>query len=72
MAEQGKQPDSPAEGVIEPRDPESSAFVRGLMARHQAARPDKDGKLPPGATHEIIGEAENGLPIVRRRRFSMH
>jgi len=29
-----------------------------------------EGNLPSGATHEIVGEAENGLPIGVRRRFS--
>ena len=29
-----------------------------------------EGNLPSGATYEIVGEAENGLPIVVRRRFS--
>jgi len=37
-----------------PEQPEStsedadSAFVAGVIARHEAAVPDKDGKLPPG------------------------
>jgi len=29
-----------------------------------------DGSLPPGATHEIVGKTETGLPILRRRRFA--
>jgi hypothetical protein len=44
--------------------------VKGLVARGQAARPRKDGSLPPGATHEIVGETATGLPILRRRRFA--
>jgi hypothetical protein len=46
------------------------AFVDGLVARGQAAKA-VDGKLPPGATHEIVGEDEQGHPIVVRRRFSI-
>ena len=46
-------------------------FVRGLIARGEAAKPDKDGKLPPHATHEIVEEREGELPKVRRRRYSM-
>jgi len=28
--------------------------------------------LPPGVTHEIVGETATGLPIVRRRRFALY
>jgi hypothetical protein len=54
--------------LIVPKDAASVSFVKGLVARGQAARPDGDGSLPPGATHEIVGETESGLPILRRRR----
>jgi hypothetical protein len=65
-----KDPDAPhTSGQIVPDTPEKVAFVRGLLARGEAAKPGPDGSLPKGATHEIVGEAENGLPIVRRRRF---
>jgi hypothetical protein len=57
------------DGLIVPKDPASESFVKGLLARGQAARLDKNGVLPPGATHEIVGETESGLPILRRRRF---
>jgi hypothetical protein len=43
--------------------------VRGLVARGQAVRADASGNLPPGATHEIVGETQEGVPILRRRRF---
>lgn len=56
--------------LIVPNDDASSAFVKGLVARGQAAVPNKDGSLPPGATHEIVGKTETGLPIVRRRQFA--
>jgi hypothetical protein len=47
-------------GVQKARD----SFERGLMIRGEAAPCDKEGKLPPGATHEIVkGE-------LVRRRFS--
>jgi hypothetical protein len=55
--------------LIVPDTPEKMAFIRGLIARGEAARPNSDGSLPKGATHEIIGEAQSGLPSVRRRRF---
>ena len=56
--------------LIVPKDAASVSHVKGLVARGQAARPNKDGSLPAGATHEIIGETETGLPILRRRRFA--
>ncbi len=59
-------------GAIIASDAQSEAFVRGLVARGEAARLDSSGKLPPGATHEIIGETEKGLPVVIRRRFAGH
>jgi hypothetical protein len=60
----------PDEGnQIVPDTPEKMAFIRGLLARGEAARPNPDGSLPKGVTHEIMGEAENGLPVVLRRRF---
>lgn len=46
-------------------------FVRGVLARGEAAKPTKRGKLAPGVTHEIAGETEDGLPKLRRRRFSL-
>ena len=54
---------------IVPDTPEKMAFVRGLIARGQAVRANPDGSLPKGATHEILGETQNGLPCIRRRRF---
>ena len=47
------------------------AFVRGVIERGEAAKPDRNGKLPPGATHEIVEEVEGELPKIRRRRFSL-
>lgn len=44
-------------------------YVKGLLTRGEAA-PEVDGKLPPGATHAIVGTDEAGNPVVKRRRFS--
>jgi hypothetical protein len=46
------------------------AFESGLIERGEAAPADEQGKLPPGATHEIIGNDSDGRPILKRRRFS--
>ena len=45
-------------------------FTRGVLIRGEAATPDEAGKLPPGATHEIVGEDEEGLPVIKRSRYS--
>ena len=65
-----KKKQSGDDDLIVPKDAASVSFVRGLVARGQAVHPNKDGSLPPGATHEIVGETEAGLPILRRRRFA--
>jgi hypothetical protein len=46
------------------------AYVEGLRKRGEAAEPDENGELPPGATHEIV-ERPGEPPEVRRRRFSL-
>jgi hypothetical protein len=48
-----------------------AAFERGLLERGEAAVADETGKLPPGATHEIVGQDADGRPILKRRRFSI-
>jgi hypothetical protein len=59
----------PADSIV-PDTAESQAYVRGVVQRGEAARPDKDGKLPRGATHEIVGHHDaSGLPILVRRRM---
>jgi hypothetical protein len=45
-------------------------FVEDLVRRGEAAWPDKDGNLPPGATHEIVEEKPGEPPKVVRRRFN--
>ena len=47
-------------------------FVRDVLIRGEAARPDPHGKLPSGATHEIVEEREGELPKIQRKRFSMY
>jgi hypothetical protein len=61
---------TPEPGDIVPTDADSRYFVDGLVARGQAAKADAYGALPPGATHQIVGETEDGYPILRRCRFS--
>ena len=42
-------------------------FVESLVATGQAAPVDEEGKLPPGATHELVETEEGKLKAVRRR-----
>jgi hypothetical protein len=55
-----------------PQDDATAHLVQTLVANGQAARANPDGSLPPGVTHEIVGETSTGLPIVRRRRFALY
>jgi len=57
---------------IVPTDEASTAFVRGLIERGEAKRLEPGAPLPPGVTHEIVGETAAGLPILRRRRFALY
>jgi len=57
--------------TIVPSDETSKSYVEGLVARGEAVRVAPGAPLPSGATHEIVGETETGLPIVKRRRFNM-
>ena len=67
MAKKSKQDRD--EDLIVPKDESSASFVQALVARGQAVKPKPDGSLPPGATHEIVGTTDEGLPILRRRRM---
>jgi hypothetical protein len=61
------------EAVEEAKEAEKAAerFVEDLLIRGEAAWPDPQGDLPPGATHEIVADPGDGKPPkVRRRRFS--
>lgn len=53
-----------------PADDEEQAFVRALIESGEAAELDSEGKLPPGATHELV-KREGESPKVIRRRFSI-
>lgn len=53
-----------------PSPEDEAAFSETLIATGAAARPDAKGRLPPGATHEIV-EDEAGNVRVVRRRFSV-
>jgi hypothetical protein len=44
-------------------------FEQGILARGEAVQAGKP--LPAGATHEIVGRARDGSPILKRKRFSM-
>lgn len=54
----------------EAKSDDATAFVKALVATGQAAKADAAGRLPPGATHEIVGHDAAGLPLVVRRRMS--
>jgi hypothetical protein len=54
--------------LIVPKDERSACLVQALAARGWAVRRNRDGLFPPGATHEIVGMTDKGLPILRRRR----
>jgi hypothetical protein len=63
---------APGKKKKEELDPAAQRFVRDLLIRGEAARPTPDGDLPPGATHRIVEEdEEGGLPTVERERFSI-
>lgn len=66
-----KEPPS-SEGILAPSEPEEIAFVKGLVARGEAVKVEPGAPLPPGVTHEIVGETPFGVPIVKRRRFSAY
>lgn len=57
--------------VISESNGESVDFVKGLVVRGEAAPVSSDGRLPDGATHQIVGYDDNGLPLVKRLRFSL-
>jgi hypothetical protein len=65
--------DKPSEtpGAAGPLSDAEAAFQRGVIERGEAAEADDKGRLPPGATHEIIGHDDDGRPILKRRRFSL-
>ncbi len=50
---------------------ESAAFRRGVAIRGEAIELHDGQELPEGATHQIVGHDAEGLPIVKRLRFSL-
>jgi len=48
----------------------SREYASSLRARGEVVPAGQP--LPPGATHEIVGQEPDGTPILRRRRFSAH
>lgn len=49
----------------------SPRFVRDLLVRGEAAKPDAKGKLPLEATHVITSEQPDGGVTVKRVRFKL-
>jgi hypothetical protein len=72
MDDEGHEPERPAHepGAEDDAAQAQAAYVRGLIARGEAAWP-VDGVLPAGATHEIVEDRPGQVPKVRRRRFSV-
>lgn len=60
----------PFSDCIVPDTAEAEAFVRGLVDNGKVGARDQQGQLQPGVTHEILGTAPSGLPIVREVRKS--
>jgi len=50
---------------------QSPRFVRDLLVRGEAAKPDAKGKLPLEATHVITSEQQDGSVTVKRVRFKL-
>ena len=65
MDERGDRADERSEQEDEER------FAAELIRRGEAARRDEAGRLPPGATHEIVQDDPDKPPRIARRRFSL-
>jgi hypothetical protein len=61
----------PSTTIDQPTPEEEAAYAETLIESGQAARPNKEGKLPAGATHIIVDDKETGKIKVVRRRFSI-
>jgi hypothetical protein len=50
-----------------PAPDDEAAYVETVIASGEAARLDKEGRLPAGATHKIVEDEEGRVKVVRRR-----
>lgn len=57
----------PSTTVTQPTPEEEAAFTEALIESGRAARLDKEGKLPAGATHKIVEDEAGNVKVVRRR-----
>ena len=57
----------PSPRVEQPSPDEEAVFTKTLIDSGQAARLDKEGKLPAGATHKIVEDEAGNVKVVRRR-----
>ena len=57
----------PSTTVTQPTPEEEAAFTETLIESGEAARLDKEGKLPAGATHKIVEDEAGNVKVVRRR-----
>jgi hypothetical protein len=57
----------PSSRIEQPSPEEKAAFTQTLIESGQAAVLDKEGRLPPGATHKIIEDKAGTVKVVRRR-----
>jgi hypothetical protein len=74
MAKKRSKRPSPRKTPRKPREPARSkkraaeaAFAKSLVAHGQAVKLPKDGKLPSGATHELVEDDRGEVKVVRRR-----
>lgn len=50
----------------------SERFVKDLLVRGEAAKPDRQGKLPLEATHAVTRKEKDGTVEVKRARFKYY
>jgi hypothetical protein len=62
-----RKPATPKKRTSRPKTAEEKAFVDSLVAHGQAVKVPPGGKLPAGATHEIVEDEDGGVRVVRRR-----
>ena len=53
-------------------NPASERFVKDLLVRGEAAKPDAEGNLPLDATHVLTKENEDGTAEVKRARYKYY